>query len=200
MNNLTKKQLAVYNVILRLYEEKGYPPSVREIGEAAGLKSPSTVHAHLKALGESGLIQKDSRKTRALNLRDSEAAANHPGKVPILGRVAAGQPILAEENCEGWLAYDTGGKGGEFYALRVRGDSMVDAGIFEGDYVVVRQQQTADSGQIVVAMIDEEATVKRLRKKGRDVWLMPENAAHQPIDGRGCSILGRVTGVVRHYV
>ena len=196
MKKLSAKQREIYRCIVELSDQKGYPPSVREIGEAVGLRSPSTVHMHLKALHEAGLIQKDDRKTRALNINPGEGAQR--GRVPILGRVQAGSPILAVEDCEGYLPYDMGGDAGEHCALRVRGDSMSGVGILEGDYVVVRRQEAADHGDIVVALLGDEATVKRLRRtRGGAVWLMAENPNYEPIDGRNCAILGKVMALVR---
>jgi repressor LexA len=185
-----KRQQQIYEYLQKFQAEHGYPPSVREIGTAVGLKSPSTVHLHLKNLAEAGYILRDEGKTRAICL---------PGKnrqVPILGRVAAGNPILAYEDYIGTLPFDPG-DAGEFFALEVRGDSMKDAGILAGDYVVVRRQETATSGEIVVALLDDEATVKRFQRRGRDIWLLPENRQYDPINGNNCIILGRVTTVIR---
>ena len=212
MAKLTKMQQQIYDYIARMIREQGYPPSVREIGEAVGLKSPSTVHFHLKHLEEMGVIGKSAGKGRAITLRREEESAplsnvvalaeeSEPpaNKIPVVGTVAAGTPILAEECIEDYLTFDTGGRSGEYFALRVRGESMLYAGILPDDLVVVHQQCTANNGEIVVALLDDEATVKRLRRKNGEVWLMPENPAYSPIDGRTASILGKVAAVVRRY-
>ena len=197
MPELSKMQQKIYDYIVSCIRDQGYPPSVREIGEAVGLKSPSTVHFHLKHLEEAGVIEKGAGKGRAITL--TEPAAAEEDKVPIVGNVAAGSPILAEECIEDYLTFDTGGRSGEFFALRVRGESMLNAGILPGDLVVVRRQPTANHGEIVVAMIEDEATVKRLSRKNGHIWLMPENDAYSPIDGTYAQILGKVAAVVRRY-
>lgn len=197
MVQLSKMQQKIYDYIVSCIRDQGYPPSVREIGEAVGLKSPSTVHFHLKHLEEAGVIEKGAGKGRAITL--TEPAAAEEDKVPIVGNVAAGSPILAEECIEDYLTFDTGGRSGEFFALRVRGESMLNAGILPGDLVVVRRQPTANNGEIVVAMIEDEATVKRLSRKNGHIWLMPENDAYSPIDGTYAQILGKVAAVVRRY-
>ena len=176
MSALTPKQQQIYDFILSFSGRHGYPPSVREIGEHVGLKSPSTVHFHLKGLEAAGLITKDKGKTRAITVCPEQGEAlPGPGQVPIVGNVAAGAPILAQECIEDYLTFDTGGRTGEHFALRVRGESMRDAGILPGDLVVVHQQPDANSGEIVVALFEDEATVKTLRRKDGHVWLMPEN-------------------------
>lgn len=196
MQELTKMQQKIYEYIAACIREQGYPPSVREIGEAVGLKSPSTVHFHLKRLEEAGVIEKGAGKGRAITLRESPKPEN---QVPVVGNVAAGSPILAEECIEDYLTFDTAGRPGEYFALRVRGESMLNAGILPGDLVVVHQQQEARSGEIVVALLEDEATVKTLRRKDGHTWLMPENPDYEPIDGDGCEILGKVVAVVRRY-
>ena len=198
MAKLRAKQQQIYDYIVSFTEEHGYPPSVREIGEAVGLKSPSTVHFHMKNLEKAGMIVKAEKKTRAISLPHSEEDPPQD-TVPILGNVAAGAPILAEECIEDYLTFDTGGLSGEHFALRVRGESMRNAGILPGDLVVVHQQQRASAGDIVVAMLDGEATVKTLRRRDGHVWLMPENPDYDPIPGDCAEILGRVTAVVRRY-
>ena len=210
MAQMTKMQQKIYDYIAQTLAQQGYPPSVREIGDAVGLKSPSTVHFHLKHMEEMGVINKSGRKGRAITL--AQPAENLPaapevpqeveppaGRVPIVGTVAAGTPILAQECIEDYLTFDTGGRDGEYFALRVRGESMLNAGILPGDLVVVHQQQEAHNGEIIVALIEDEATVKRLRRKDGQVWLMPENDAYSPIDGRNASILGKVSAVIRTY-
>ena len=199
---LTPKQQQIYDFIVDFSHRNGYPPSVREIGDALGLKSPSTVHFHLKGLEAAGLITKAEGKTRAITVVGSGPVAesdNPAGKVPVVGNVAAGSPILAEECIEEYLTFDTGGLSGEHFALRVRGESMLYAGILPGDIVVVHRQQECRSGDIVVALFEDEATVKTLRRKDGHTWLMPENPEYQPIDGDRAQLLGKVVAVVRRY-
>ena len=196
MEKLTAMQQRIYDYIAAAIQEQGYPPSVREIGEAVGLKSSSSVHFHLKHLEEAGYIEKGAGKGRAISLAHPPA---REGQVPIVGDVAAGSPILAQECIEDYLTFDTGGRGDEYFALRVRGESMLNAGILPGDLVVVRRQQTASNGEIVVALLGDEATVKRFFRERGQVWLLPENEAYQPIDGTHAQILGKVTAVVRRY-
>ena len=196
MPKLSKMQQRIYDYIARCIREQGYPPSVREIGEAVGLKSPSTVHFHLKNLEEAGVIEKGAGKGRAITLTQPPAPED---QIPIVGNVAAGSPILAAECIEDYLTFDTGGRGGEYFALCVRGESMLNAGILPGDLVVVRRQQTANNGEIVVALLGEEATVKRFSRRNGQIWLLPENDAYEPIDGTGAVLLGKVTAVVRQY-
>ena len=197
MGKLSAMQQRVYDYIAACIQEQGYPPSVREIGEAVGLKSSSSVHFHLRHLEEAGYIEKNAGKGRAITLKG--APAQRPDQVPIVGHVAAGSPILAQECIEDYLTFDTGGRGDEYFALRVRGESMLKAGILPGDLVVVHRQPTARHGEIVVALIGDEATVKRLSLKGGQVWLLPENDDYSPIDGTYAQILGRVAAVVRRY-
>ena len=204
----TKKQTEILEYIKSQILNKGYPPSVREIGFAVNLKSPSTVHFHMKGLEEAGVIVKAEGKTRAISLPGvslgpvAEETDPHANQVPIVGNVAAGSPILAQECIEDYLTFDTQGLSGEHFALRVRGESMLNAGILPGDLVVVRRQQEVHNGEIVVALFEDEATVKTFRRE-RDghIWLYPENSSpeYQPIDGEGCSILGRVVAVIRRY-
>ena len=173
-------------------QENGYAPSVREIGAAVGLRSTASVSYHIQALQDKGLLQSPGSKGR----KRSIVTNVRPGHIPVVGVVTAGIPILAVENQEGTMAWD--GDPGCF-ALRVRGDSMINAGILSGDKVVVRPQQTAMDGQIVVARIGDEATVKRLLRRNGQVWLMPENENYEPIDGREAEIIGLVKAVVREY-
>ena len=198
MAQLSKMQQRIYDYIVSCIREQGYPPSVREIGEAVGLKSPSTVHFHLKHLEEAGVIEKGAGKGRAITLTEPPVEAQED-RVTIVGNVAAGSPILAEECIEDYLTFDTGGRSGEYFALRVRGESMLNAGILPGDLVVVRRQQTCNNGEIVVAMIEDEATVKRFSRRNGHIWLLPENDAYSPIDGTYAQILGKVAAVVRRY-
>ena len=210
MEKLSRMQQRVYDYIAESIAEHGYAPSVREIGEALGLKSPSTVHFHIKHLQELGLIEKSAGKGRAITLKkqpQAVPAAPQPieidelprRQVPILGNVAAGNPILAQECIEDYLTFDTGGHDEEYFALRVRGESMLGVGILPDDLVVVHRQPVAENGQIVVALIGDEATVKTLKRRGSEVWLMPANPDYHPIDGRESTILGRVVAVVRQY-
>ncbi len=202
MKQLTMKQQIIYDYLLKFTAENGYPPSVREIAAAVGLKSPSTVHFHLKALEEAGAINRGTGKTRAITAVQSsvpEEENPHANRVPVLGNVAAGAPILAEECVEDYLTFDTEGRSGEHFALHIRGDSMVNAGILSGDLVVVHRQPVARSGEIVIALLGEEATCKRLSKRGGKIWLLPENPDYEPIDGTDCQILGKVIAVVRRY-
>ena len=205
MQQLSKMQQRIYDYIAACIRDQGYPPSVREIGAAMGLKSPSTVHFHLKGLEEAGMIVKAEGKTRAITLpaapnravaEESNARAD---RIPVVGSVAAGSPILAEECIEDYLTFDTQGLSGEHFALKVRGESMVGAGILPNDLVVVHRQQEAHSGEIVVALFEDEATVKTLRRRDGHVWLMPENPAYDPIDGTHAQIVGKVVAVVRRY-
>ena len=215
MAQMTKMQQRIYDYIARTIRDQGYPPSVREIGEAVGLKSPSTVHFHLKHMEEAGVLVKGAGKGRAIALAGGQETTKpvpapelkprftEPeipvGKVPVVGSVAAGAPILAQEVIEDDLTFDTGGRDGEYFALRVRGESMLYAGILPDDLVVVHQQQDARNGEIVVALLEDEATVKRLQRKGGETWLLPENPDYQPIDGRNATILGKVAAVIRTY-
>ena len=205
MANLTRKQQQIYDYILSFTMEHGYPPSVREIGSAMGLKSPSTVHFHMKGLEEAGVIVKAEGKTRALSLPGmprgpvAEEQDPHANQIPVVGNVAAGSPILAQECIEDYLTFDTQGLSGEHFALRVRGESMLNAGILPGDLVVVHRQQEAHNGEIVVALFEDEATVKTYQLRDGHVWLMPENPEYLPIDGANAEIIGKVVAVVRRY-
>ncbi len=196
MKQLTAKQQQIYDYIVSFTDEHGYPPSVREIGEYVGLKSPSTVHFHLKGLQSAGLITQAAGKTRAISISGDLPKRD---RVPVVGNVAAGTPILAEECVEDYLTFDTEGLTGEHFALRVRGESMLYAGILPDDLVIVHQQQDARNGEIVVAMLEDEATVKTLQRKDGHTWLMPENPDYEPIDGDRAQILGKVVAVVRKY-
>jgi repressor LexA len=197
---LTKRQQEIFEFIKRYSSEHGYPPTVRDIGKAIGLTSSSTVHAHLSNLEKLGLVRRDPTKPRALELLGQAAKKVVPGPsgLPLVGRVAAGAPVLAEENIEEYVDVPdiAGGDAGE-YVLRVHGESMKDAGILEGDYVVFRPQDTASDGEIVVALVGEEATVKRFFKEADHVRLQPENDALEPIRSREVRVLGRVVGVFR---
>jgi repressor LexA len=197
--NLTKRQQEIFEYIKTYSSKHGYPPTVRDIGKAIGLTSSSTVHTHLANLEKIGLVRRDPSKPRALELLvDQAKKAVGPSGLPVVGRVAAGSPVLAEENIEEYVEVPelAGGEEGE-YVLRVTGDSMRDAGILDGDHVVVHKQETARNGEIVVALVGEEATVKRYFKESDHIRLQPENDAHEPIRTRDAQILGRVVGVCR---
>jgi repressor LexA len=203
--DLTKRQQEIFDFIKRYSAKYGYPPTVRDIGKAVGLASSSTVHAHLANLEKIGLLRRDPSKPRAIEMLDraaSSAASSvrslvRPG-LPLVGQVAAGQPVLAEENIEDYIAVpaEAGGAEGE-YVLRVRGDSMIDAGMLEGDYVVVRPAKDATNGEIVVALVGEEATVKRFYREADHIRLQPENSSMEPIRSKEAVVLGRVVGLFR---
>lgn len=201
---ISRKQAEIYDFIVRFCKENGYPPSVREVSAAVNLKSPSTSYFHMKRLEELGYIKKTGGKTRAISLpRRPTAVAEEldpvMDRVPVLGTVAAGSPILAEENVEEYLKFDTDGMTGEHFALRVRGESMLYAGIMPDDLVVVHRQEHFRNGDIVVALFEDEATVKTYRLERGHLWLMPENPEYSPINGDGCSLLGKVIAVLRRY-
>jgi len=197
--DLTKRQKEIFDFIRRYASRYGYPPTVREIGKAVGLHSSSTVHAHLANLEKVGLLRRDPTKPRAIELLVDRAkrAVRGPG-LPVVGHVAAGEPVLAEENIEEYVQLPSaiGGEQGD-YILRVKGDSMRDAGILEGDYVVVSAADDADNGEIVVALLEDEATVKRFYREKDRVRLQPANKAYKPIRTRDARVLGRVVGVYR---
>ena len=199
---LTPKQAEIYAFIQQFTKEHGYPPSVREISAAVNLKSPSTVHFHMKKLEAEGYIQKADGKTRAITL-PHEAVAEEldsmADRVPLVGSVAAGSPILAEENVEEYLKFDTDGLSGEHFALRVRGESMLEAGILPGDLVIIHRQENFRNGDIVVGLFEDEATVKTYHMDHGHLWLLPENPDYEPIDGEGCALLGKVVAVLRRY-
>ena len=235
MKKLTKMQQKVYDYIAQFMTKWGYPPSVREICAELNFKSPSTAHFHILNLEKKGYLEHDAGKGRAIRLKgEAQTALAVPAapaapsnavdfmeerdarenRIPIVGNVAAGSPILAQECVEDYLTFDTGSpsggvlsprrrntgsRSGEFFALRVRGESMLGVGILPDDLVVVRRQQTANNGEIVVALIGDEATVKTFKKQNGEIWLLPANPDYQPIDGRECEVLGKVVAVVRQY-
>jgi len=200
--DLTKRQQEIFDFIKSYSARFGYPPTVRDIGKAVGLASSSTVHAHLANLEKLGLLRRDPAKPRAIEMLDRAVeqvkSIVRPDGLPLVGQVAAGSPVLAEENIEEYVTVPTlaGGEEGEFI-LRVHGESMIDAGILPGDCVVVRSQETAQDGEIVVALVGEEATVKRFFREQDHIRLQPENASMEPIRSRDVRILGRVVGLFR---
>jgi repressor LexA len=199
---LTKRQQQILDYIHAELHRCGYPPSVREIGEAVGLSSSSTVHSHLAALEAKGYIRRDPSKPRALEVfdyreNDHGVDMSRVSVVPVVGQVAAGSPILAAENIESTMPLPAEMAGDNTFILRVRGESMIDAGIYDGDFVVVRQQPTADNGDIVVAMIDDSATVKTFYREADRIRLQPENATMDPIYTREATILGKVVALFR---
>src|ERR671929_594471 len=205
--DLTKRQQEIFDFIKKYSAKYGYPPTVRDIGKAVGLASSSTVHAHLANLEKAGLLRRDPSKPRAIELLDRATSGVvdavksvvGPSGLPLVGHVAAGQPILAEENIEDYVSVPelAGGDEGE-YVLRIRGESMKNAGILEGDYVVVRKQDNAADGDIVVALVGEEATVKRFFREADHIRLQPENASMEPIRSKDVRVLGRVVGLFRN--
>ena len=222
VTGLTRRQLAILDVIRESVERRGYPPSIREICESTGLASTSSVAHQLSMLERKGFLRRDPNRPRAVDVRTNSAKPHDPSKpvpkaarralslrpdaprgeavvyVPMVGRIAAGGPILAEEVIEEVYPLPKSLVGeGTLFLLKVVGDSMIDAAIADGDWVVVRQERTADNGEIVAALIDGEATVKTLQRKNGHVWLLPHNAAYAPIDGDEATILGRVVSVLR---
>jgi len=203
-NGLTPRQTKILLAIKEAMETNGYPPSMREIGEAAGLSSPSSVKYQLEALESKGWIRRDPSRGRALEVltpgdeRFEDIKPERTHNVPLVGRIAAGGPILAEQNVEELFPLPASLVGeGDLFMLKVVGDSMIEAAICDGDYVVIRSQKDANKGEIVAAMIDGEATVKTLSKKNGQIWLLPANDSYQPIDGNQAEILGVVTAVLR---
>ena len=208
---ITKRQQQIYDFIRTYQKEKGYPPSVREMAAAVGLSSPSTVHAHLSALEDLGLIKRDATKPRALEVFNSDGSAINASEIretstrgtislPLVGRVAAGLPILAEQNVEDTFTLPTEiATDSSSFVLEVHGNSMINAGIFNGDYIIVREQKSAMNGEIIVAMIDGEATVKTFYKERGRVRLQPENDAMEPIYVDNPTILGKVVALMRRF-
>ena len=192
MPRTSNKSELILTFVNEFVQENGFAPSVREIGEAVGLRSTASVSYHLNQLQEKGLLQSPGAKGR----KRAIVTARRPGQIPVIGVVTAGIPILALENQEGTISWEGDPS---CFALRVRGDSMQGAAILDGDMVVVRPQQSANDGQIVVARIGDEATVKRLRRRNGQVWLMPENDAYDPIDGTEAELIGLVKAVIRQY-
>ena len=192
MPRTSDKSDKILEFVNEFVQENGFAPSVREIGAAVGLRSTASVSYHLNQLQEKGLLQSPGAKGR----KRAIVTSRRPGQIPVVGVVTAGLPILAVENQEGTICWDGDPN---CFALRVRGDSMIGAGILDGDKVVVRPQSAADDGQIVVAIIGEEATVKRMSRKNGQVWLLPENENYDPIDGSEAQLIGLVKAVIREY-
>ena len=192
MPRTSNKAGMILDYVNQFIQENGYAPSVREIGAAVGLRSTASVSYHLQQLQQKGLLQAPDAKGK----KRAIVTSVRPGQIPVVGVVTAGVPILAIENQEGTMAWDGDPS---CFALRVRGESMIGAGILDGDRVIVRPQQTADDGQIVVARIGDEATVKRLRRRNGEIWLLPENPAFSPIDGTEAEIIGIVKALAREY-
>jgi repressor LexA len=202
MDDLTPRQRRIVDFIKTTVRERGYPPTVREIGEAVGLTSSSSVHSQLENLERRGLLKKDPTKPRAIGLAEPRVGADTGVQVPLVGRIAAGAPIMASAHVEEYLAVPSGyASDHDHFALRVAGDSMTGAGIFDGDVVVVRSQDTANDGDVVAAVLpgpaEDEATVKRLRRKGGKLTLVPENPTMEPFDLGDGRIAGRVVAVLR---
>ncbi len=210
---ISKRQKSIYDFICTYTKDHGYPPSVREIGSAVGLASPSTVHMHLKSLEEKGYIHRDSNKPRTIEVVDDGTDDSgvpladvrqdlNRGTIslPLVGRVAAGVPILAEQNVEDTLTLPTSVVGeSSSFILKVRGSSMINVGIFDGDYIVVKEQHDAHDGEIIVALIDDSATVKTFYREKEHVRLQPENDLMEPIYVKNPKILGRVTALIRSF-
>ena len=192
MPRTSNKSQLIVDFVEQFTQENGYAPSIREIGAAVGLSSTASVSYHLQKLQAEGLL----RSANGKGSKRSVVTSQRPGQIPVVGVVTAGMPILALENREGTISWDGDPS---CFALRVRGDSMIGAGILSGDMVVVRPQQSADDGQIVVARIGDEATVKRLRRRNGEIWLLPENPDYPPIDGSEAELIGLVKAVVREY-
>ncbi len=203
MDKVTARQQRILDFIRRTVQERGYPPTVREIGEAVGLTSSSSVHAQLANLQRRGMLRRDATKPRAMELQVPGAPRRRQAvMVPLVGKIAAGAPVLASENVEDYLALPSGyAAEGDHFALRVQGDSMIDAGILDGDVVVVKRQDSADEGDIVAALLpglgEEEATVKRFHRRRGRIQLVPENAKMQPIDMTDGQIIGKIVAVLR---
>ena len=199
-SGLSPRQVKILTAIQEGIQNNGYPPSIREIGVAAGLSSSASVQYQLKALEEAGFIRRDASLGRAIEVveGDSNVIADRSRQIPLVGRIAAGGPILAEQHIEETFPLPESIVGsGKLFILKVVGDSMIEAAICDGDYVVIRSQKTCEKGEIVAAMIDGEATVKTFTRKDGHIWLLPANPDYQPINGDNCEILGKVTAVLR---
>ena len=199
MFNLTTQQQRIYDFIRTSIQQVGYPPTLREIGQEIGVRSPSTVKYHLNHLRDAGVLRWEEGKTRSITLADLPTEVPGPDQVPVVGHVAAGSPIWAEECVEEYVAYQTGPHPEEYFALRVRGESMLGVGIYPDDLVVVHRQEDAVNGEIVVALFEDEATVKTLSRKDGKVWILPANPDYSPIDGTHAHLIGKVVALIRRY-
>lgn len=199
---LTEKQQLILNFLKESINESGYPPTVREIGEKFGI-TVKGAYDHLKAIEKKGFIKTEQNKSRAIIILDSDDSSgpvSHSINIPLVGRIAAGTPVLAEENIESYLSFpEEMFSNGEFFALNVAGDSMIEGGIFDGDIAIIRKQNTANNGEIIAALVDNEATLKIFKKKSNAVQLIPMNSAYSPIETRNIDILGKLAGVFRQY-
>ena len=200
-DELTKRQRQIFDFIIEKKRQVGYPPSVREIGAGVGLSSSSTVHSHLTALEKKGLIKRDPTKPRALEIMGDKYSDSHEDgssvKLPLIGQIAAGQPNLAEEDIEDYISVPKEIADDSSFLLKVSGDSMIEAGILDGDIVVIKKQAVADNGDIVAALVDDEATLKRFYKEDGSIRLQPENSSMQPTYPEEVSIIGKATGLLR---
>lgn len=199
---LTEKQQLILNFLKESINDSGYPPTVREIGERFGI-TVKGAYDHLKAIEKKGFIKTEQNKSRAIIILDSEELPESASKgisIPLVGRIAAGSPVLAEENIESYLSFPAEMfSKGEFFALNIAGDSMIEGGIFDGDIAIIRKQNTANNGEIIAALIDNEATLKVFKKNSNAVQLIPMNKAYSPIETRDVAILGKLAGVFRQY-
>ena len=201
-NNLTDREREIYNYILNAIKNEGYSPSVRDICNALNMKSTSTVHTYLERLERKGMIQKESGKSRTLRIENEGIHSSSTVRVPILGKVAAGMPILAVQNYEGYIDFprpNSSVTSNDMFALRIQGDSMIEAGILDGDLIVVEKRTTAEDGDIIVALVDDEATVKTFYREADCFRLQPENRTMEPIYVRELLVLGKVVASMRFY-
>lgn len=201
-NNLTDREREIYNYILNAIKNEGYSPSVRDICNALNMKSTSTVHTYLERLERKGMIQKESGKSRTLRIENEGIHSSSTVRVPILGKVAAGMPILAVENYEGYIDFprpSSNVTSNDMFALRIQGDSMIEAGILDGDLIIVEKRTTAEDGEIIVALVDDEATVKTFYREADCFRLQPENRTMEPIYVRELLVLGKVVASMRFY-
>lgn len=206
MEELTDRQMGILNYIIEQIQQKGYPPSVREIGKAVGLKSPASVHNHLKTLEELNYIRRDPAKPRAIEIlhdpNEDERFNKELIHIPLVGKVTAGEPILAEENIEDYFPVPSdyiSANGKDLFMLKVKGESMIDAGIHDGDYVIAQKQNYANNGEIIIALINEDATVKSFYKEEDHIRLQPENPTLQPIILPDVNVLGKIIGLYRRF-
>jgi len=197
---LTERQQLILNFIKDMINNSGFPPTVREIGDKFGI-TVKGAYDHIKAIEKKGYIKTENNKSRAIIINDDEFAHRNSGiRIPLLGRIAAGSPILADENIEDYLSFPKNRfKSGEYFALKVKGDSMIECGIFDGDIAVIKKQRNANNGDIVAALIDEEATLKEFQKTSDSIKLLPKNTGYKPIISRDVTIMGKLAAVFRTY-